>query len=349
MANLKDKTWYANSIVSVTEDGMEAHLMLWPSAKEEGATAEEIIMLLREKNIVRGILEDEIDRVLKEKIYLTDVVVAKGQPNIMGTDGRFEFYVEVERERQPRVLENGSVDYSNYNAIPLVKKDDLICKYIPGIKGQDGFDVRGRIIPGRKGQELRPIKGKGFYMTDDAREYYANVDGRVEYSNSYMVVSHNLVIDGNVDNIYGDVDFVGDIEVKGDVLPNMTIKTNGFIVVDGHVESAHLIAGKGVVLKNGMQGSGKGLIECKGDVEGKFFEQTTIRCGGSLRANAILQCDIAAEEGVKVEGTLGALVGGKTYSSTYVEASYIGNMGNVATIIKVGTEGDTEGELERLQ
>ena len=349
MANIKDKTWYANSIVSITEDGMEAHLMLWPSAHEEGATAEELIMFIREKGIIRGILEEEIDRILREKVFLEDVIVAKGQPNIVGTDGRFEFFVEVERKRKPRILENGSVDYSNYNAIPLVKKDDLICKYIPGIKGQDGFDVRGHVIQGRKGQELKPIKGKGFYMTEDGLEYYANVDGRVDYSNFYMVVSHNLVVEGNVDHIYGDIDFVGDIEVKGDVFPNMTIKTNGFLVVEGHVESAHLIAGKGVILKNGMQGSGKGVIDCKGDVEGKFFEQTTIRCGGTLHANAILQCDITAEEGVKVEGTLGALVGGKTVSSTYVEAAYIGNMGNVATEIKVGTEADTESELQRLQ
>lgn len=349
MGELNEKDWVKNSIISIAEDDMEAYIMLWPSADEEKATAEEIIMLLHEKNIKMGILEDEIDKMLSEKKYLEDVLVAKGVPEVVGVDGEFEFFVEIKRERKPIILDDGSVDYSNYNAVTLVKKDELLCRYIPSKRGSDGYNIKGVVLTGKKGQELHGIKGKGFYVSEDGLEYYSSIDGRVEYANNYMVVSHDLRVDGNVDRLYGNIDFIGDVEIKGDVVANMTIKASGFLTVEGHVESAHLIAGKGVILKNGMQGSGTGLIECQGDVEGKYFEQTTIRCLGDLHANAILSCDIKTGGSVNVEGTLGALVGGKTQAGTFVQAAYIGNMGNVKTEIVVGTEGNTEAELKKNQ
>ncbi|MCX4317401.1 MAG: hypothetical protein OSJ52_12315 [Lachnospiraceae bacterium] len=39
----KEKDWRQLSILSISEDAMEAHLTLWPTAEEEGATEEEIV------------------------------------------------------------------------------------------------------------------------------------------------------------------------------------------------------------------------------------------------------------------------------------------------------------------
>ena len=50
----KEKDWRQLSILSISEDAMEAHLTLWPTAEEEGATEEEIVALLKSRNIVYG-------------------------------------------------------------------------------------------------------------------------------------------------------------------------------------------------------------------------------------------------------------------------------------------------------
>ena len=153
----------------------------------------------------------------------------------------------------------------------------------------------------------------------------------------------------DVDIKYGNIDFAGDVNVKGDVLSGMYIRTTGFLTVDGHVEDAELTAAKGIILKNGMQGSGKGHIRTDGNVEGRFFEQTIIEAGGNVHANSILSCDITAKGSVKVDGNFGALVGGVIRSRSFVEAAYIGNLSNVKTEIIVGTKGDPKVLLKQLE
>lgn len=87
-----------------------------------------------------------------------------------------------------------------------------------------------------------------------------------------MVVDNELVIEGDVSLTTGDVSFMNDIHIHGNVLTGVTIRSEkGSIVVDGYVEASELHAAKDVVLKNGMQGSGKGKIVAGGSVSGKFL------------------------------------------------------------------------------
>ncbi len=344
----KEKDWRQLSILSISEDAMEAHLTLWPTAEEEGATEEEIVALLKSRNIVYGIQTEEIRRMLEEKLYLEDICVAKGTPAVQGKAGEFEFFIEVQRERHPKIREDGSVDYSDYDAVTLVSKDQLLVRYHPATGGQDGMTVKGMRLVGKRGSEKPMIKGKGFYTSQDKTEYYAEIDGRAECTNGYMVVSHVLEIHGDVDFAYGNVDFAGDVKIYGDVITKMRVKASGFITVEGHVEGAQLISGKGVILKNGMQGSGIGSIDSKGDVEGKFFEQANIRSAGSLYANAILNCKIEAAENVILEGFLAALVGGRIHAGSCIEAANIGNISYTTTQLFVGTSGQENTILQNL-
>ena len=344
----REQEWRQLSILSISEDGMEAYLTLWPTAEEEGVTEADVEAFLKSRHIVYGIQTGEIQRMLSEKIYLEDICVAKGIPAVQGEEGYFEFFIEVHRKRHPKIREDGSVDYSDYDAVTLVSKDQLLVRYHPATNGRDGMTVKGERLAGKRGSEKSMIKGKGFYTSPDKTEYYAEIDGRAECTNNYMVVSHVLEIHGDVDFAYGNVDFGGDVKIYGDVVSKMRVKASGFITVEGHVEGARLIAGKGVILKNGMQGSGIGSIDSKGDVEGKFFEQTDIRSGGDLYANAILNCKIEVAGNVVLEGFLAALVGGQVHAGTSIEAANIGNMSYVTTQLFVGTNGQENAILQSL-
>jgi len=341
--------WRSRSIVSISEDAMEAHLMLWPLSEEDHVTLEDIKAFLISKDVKYGFLEDEIQRMLDESVYLVETCVARGEKPTQGKDGYFEMFIERTKSRKPRILEDGSVDYSDYDAITVVKKDQLLARYHSGMTGDDGMNIKGEPVVALKGQELRPFKGKGFYTNQEHTEYYATFDGRADFTDNSLIISHVLMVDGDVDYAYGNIDFAGDVHVSGDVLSGLHIRTTGFITVEGHVEDCELMSGQGVILRNGMQGGGTGKIICDGDVEGKFFEQTTLEVKGTVKANAILNCDITAKQGVFISGNLGALVGGITRSATKVEASYIGNLGEVKTEVEVGTHGDPVAMLKKLE
>ena len=108
--------------------------------------------------------------------------------------------------------------------------------------------------------------------------------------------------------------------------------------MDGYVEAATLVAGKDVVLKNGMQGNGQGKVAAKGDVSGKFFEQTFIDCDGNVAANAIMNCQITCGQDVKVSGRFGAIIGGSVSALHSIEIMVAGNMAEVKTELCAGME-----------
>ena len=85
-----------------------------------------------------------------------------------------------------------------------------------------------------------------------------------------ILVENELVIDGDASLSTGDIIFSDDIHIKGNVLTGVMIHSvKGSIIVDGFVEACSLEAGTEVVLKNGMQGNGKGKIVAGGNVSGR--------------------------------------------------------------------------------
>ena len=100
------------------------------------------------------------------------------------------------------------------------------------------------------------------------------MDGKIEYSDSEgrMEISSYFLVRGDLDMTRGNIRFGGDVEITGDVEPNMVIEAAGNIIVGGHVSTASLTAGGDILLKKGMQGSGRGFVKAGGNISGKFFD-----------------------------------------------------------------------------
>lgn len=71
----------------------------------------------------------------------------------------------------------------------------------------------------------------------------SQVSGHVILENDKIFVSNVLEL-VNVDNSTGDIDYEGDVVVKGNVLAGFTVKATGDITVSGIVEGATVIAGE---------------------------------------------------------------------------------------------------------
>ena len=159
-----------------------------------------------------------------------------------------------------------------------------------------------------------------------------------------------MIIEGDVSFTTGDVTFQNDIHVRGNVLTGVkVISERGSIIVDGYVESAVLKAKKDIVLKNGMQGNGKGYLEAGGNVTGKFFEQVQIKAVNDVNANAIMNSDIECGQDVIVSGKYGIIIGGKVSATRYIHATIIGNMSEVKTTISAGVDGDLFAKLTKCE
>lgn len=335
-------------IVKVEKNGMSATINVSPIDKEM-YQYEDLEKALNAANVVYGIDKEALRDIVDSKRFYLDVVVARGEEPQDGTDGYYEYLFETDVDVKPKILSDGSVDYKSMGQVPVVEEGTELVHYHPAVEPTNGMNVFGNEIMGKRGKDLMALKGKGFKLSEDKRVYSAALTGKVTIKGNVLEISNVLVIQNDVSISTGGVSFAGDVIIKGNVLSGAEVRANGNIEVDGCVEAATLIAGKNVVLKNGMQGNGKGSIHAGKNVSGKFFEQVTIEAKGNVSANAIMQCNVKSEEAVNVAGKFGIIVGGRIEAYREIEATIIGNMSEAKTVLEVGTGNDLYAKMERVE
>lgn len=330
-----------NNDIEINFSGDESEAFITLQNDEVMYTEEQLLTIIKNAGITKGIDQDAVKKIISDKIYNTQVRIAANKKAENGKDGWFEFLFKTDIDTKPKILKDGSVDYSSYGDVPTVVQDQEIAIYHRAVPGVDGESVKGETILAKKGRDLARLKGRGFYLNDTSDRYYAKYDGKITYIDERLVVDNELLIEGDVSYTTGNVEFQNDIHIRGNVLTGVKITSEkGSIIVDGYVESAVLSAKHDVVLKNGMQGNGKGYIEAGGNVTGKFFEQVKIKAAGDVNANAIMNSDIECDQDVIVSGKFGIIIGGSVKATRYINTTIIGNMSEVRTVIEAGVDKD---------
>ncbi len=324
---------FNNFELKVTPDQMTAYFQL--TGRRTGITRSVIRNALDDRGITHGIDEEMINKILTDQVGNQPVIIAQGQKSEPGPDGYYEYFFKTEINRQPKVLEDGSLDYKDIEWFEQVKRGQKLAVYHPAEQGPVGFNVFGTEFPTVKGKELNVLTGKGFYVDNDKVTYIANVDGIVELNGNKMEVS-NLITLGDVTAYMGDTRFDGNVHVTGTVGNGCTIVCKEDLVVDDFVEGAVLEAGGSVILRKGVNAQGKGHIKAGGNIEGSFFENANVKAGGNIKVSYALKSNIESEGSIEVSGRKGSLVGGVTFATHSIKVNEVGNEAGVKTFVKVG-------------
>lgn len=333
-------------LLRISETRMEALVTLY-----RRFSVEEIRNLLKENGIVHGIREKTLKELAEGAQNYEEIPVAIGTAARDGRDGYFEYHFNPHPETKPIILPDGSVDYNVLGKIELVKKEQLLVTYHSALPAVTGMDVLGNIIEAHEGKELPPLQCKRCEPDETGCQYYASSEGNVTVDGRLLTVTPIYVVDGDLDAATGDVDFHGDVFVQGNVFASVTVKTTGSITVNGHVETASLFAGKDVILKNGMQGSGNGVIRAGGNVMARFLEQTQVYAGKEVNTGAILNCEVESGQRVVVAGNRGTIIGGTVTAVEQITAASIGNRAGVTTQLVIGLDCEFKkkmGDIDRL-
>lgn len=322
--------------VEVSSDDMEVYMEV-RAYQDKEYKREDLEAALEKEGIREGILTDELERIVRDKVYFSKVLVAKGTPPQKGEDGWYEYFFEGEDTSKPKLLEDGSVDYQSIRWFEIVEEGEKIAYYHEATEGIPGKTVRGEELKTVNGKEQRVLTGSGFLLLFDKKTYVAAHSGRVELMKDacWLNISRVCVVD-EVTLAKGNIDFDGCVYVKGDVNSGTRIKATEDVLIDGSVEAAVIKCGGSVLLRQGMNGIGKGTIEAEGNVEGKFFEGVTLKVGKDVRANYCMNCYINANGGITISGKKGVLVGGVVQSVGGLETYELGNRAQLTTILRVG-------------
>lgn len=323
--------------VRISPDELVATLELVPPKEGTMYTIKQVEELLVSNKVIQGIDYAVIKKMVTEGIYFQEMTVAVGKERINGTDGFFTFYFRTDLPTTPKLLDDGSVDFHSMDLMELVSKGQKLAEYTPATNGQYGYSVTGKLQIPTKGKDKVPLRGKGFVMTEDRKVYIASIDGKIEVkNNTIMEVSRIFVINGNIDAGTGDIDFDGDLLIKGDVLTGFSVKATGNIQITGFVEKAYISGGLDVVIKGGVNGGNEGAIYADRDIYGSFFETTTVKAKGQIHANYVLNSNIIAEDSIYITGKKGSIIGGTTKAVNIIESSSVGNISQTPTMVYIG-------------
>ncbi len=336
--------------VFVSEDKMSVTLNLTQPTNDVKLGVREVMRALREFDVREGIKQDVIRQMIDDQMYFTDVVVAEGKPAIMGEDGYFDYHFRKEVKSTPKILPNGSVDYKGIELFETVEKGQVIADYISATAGEFGYDVHGNILAPQRGQELPTLKGKGFHMTDDKKQYISDISGIIEWKDDDSIEIRNVyVVDGNIDLAVGNINFDGDVDISGDVESGFMISASGNVSIGGNCEQCSIFAGQDILIKGGVQGQSTSEINAGGNIIGQFFESTVLKAEGNITCTYLLNCDTTCEGFLNVAGRRGVIIGGHTTAKTGIECFGIGNVAESKSIIEVGVcDGDTRAYQELM-
>ncbi len=320
---------------------------------------EHIETWLAECQIVEGIQPGAIDRII-EQLSLgssgrTLVEIARGQPAVNGRDSEVEVFVDL--ERKPGTMSaDGSIDFHEVNFAPNVESGDLLGRVIPPSNGVDGFDVRGNVLQATDGLENQVVARKNVSQQDSGGEtiFVATGAGLLRLANNKISVVQVLTIDGDVDFSTGNLDFSGEVFVKGSIIASFSVKADGNVTVAGTVEAGSL------VVSNGNVEVGRGIVGRKaravaaGSLRAQFVEESTAASGGDMKLGSHALHARLQSGGLpgidSGEGRLrGTLMGGQAWGLKGIKLSTAGSPNSTRTVLIVGVDPDQAKELDALQ
>ena len=331
--------------VLVDRDRMSASLQIIKPKGSRPLPFEEVLEKIHTAGVMQGIDMDAVKRAYDRPG--TPVTCAHGDAPVNGTDANIRFALNMDNKGRPVELEDGRVDFKDLNLFTVVAEGDLLAEKLPPTQGTPGVDVIGQPIIPKPGKDIPLPLGKNTYA--DENKVRASIAGQLQFQNNKLHVSPVIEIKGDVDLSTGNVDFVGNVVVRGSVQTGFTVKAAGNVEINGSV-SGGTVEGANIVIRMGIQGMQRGYVRAKENVTTKFIENAIVSAEGDVMVNdVILHSNVSAGKRVIVEGRRGFIAGGHVIAAEEVRAKTGGTHLAVATDLEVGVNPAIRAEYTELR
>lgn len=246
--------------------------------------------------------------------------IAKGTPPRHGANAKVDVLIDL-KQRAGKVQEDGAIDFRETSFAPNALSGERILHIHPPTTGTDGRNVWGKVVAARNGTDVELKAGSNVRVEEDGaggRIYSATVDGGLKLVREEVAVVETLIIEGSVGFDTGNLQFPGEIVVKGNVGQGFSVKAGADITVYGSIDAGSVVAAGGnIAVGYGILGR-KTKVVAVGDVRAQFVQEARVRAGHNLRLynhaqHALLQAGhrIIVECGKGLRG--GSLVGGEAW------------------------------------
>jgi len=318
-------------------------------------SAADVADTLHQQGIVFGIKEKCINETLGKLDgrgnASEELVIAEGTKPIDGYDSEMEFFFSKEQTYNDfKILPDGRIDYRKQAVIQIVHKGDVLAKIGEPGKGIDGNDVTGAVLKCKDGEKKGLCAGENVSSSQDEKTFIAETDGQASLNGIVLSVFQNYVVDGDVDYGTGNIDFSGNITVKGNIRPGFEVKASGDIIVFKSIESAIVIAGRDIRVFDGIVGGHGSIVSCGGDLYVHHLQNATVEVQGNIIvSNSSVQSSLSCNKKVMAKIDKGVLVGGIINALDGIEVKTLGSESCAKTKIIAGNDFLVQKTIEEIQ
>ncbi len=273
-----------------------------------------------------------------------NIPVMNGTLPIDGKSGQVKFLAQPTKDASsynPQSIEKR--DYHNLHLFDNVKNGQAIAQILKETKGTNGQDLKGKEFPAKQGESFRITLGDGVRMGISGKAgessdlIFTKQSGRIEYNetSSTISVTDKYIVSGDAGYEIGDIDFIGFVEIHGDVVDGFNVKGDKGVFIKGNVEASRIESKRDIEINGGISGKGKGLIKCGGNVYVRYIDDAIVEVIKNLEVkNEII------DSNVKVRGSIivskGAIIGGNILALGGIEARVFGLNIGIKTVITAG-------------
>lgn len=321
----------------VSKDSMAAWLFLFPPSDASVELQFDCIAAaLQAGNINAGIDSAAVTHLFQQKRYFELMPVAFGTLPVQGENGKVIERFPRTTTPEVKVDETGTADYRAVNYVQSIQKGDIICDIIPPVEGKPGLRVDGVPVEPRPVSPEKVPSGGNTTLSEDGLHLLASLDGHLEYTGTQFQVKPVLEVRGDVDYSTGNIDFLGDVHIYGDVRENFSVRATGTITVDGLVEAAAVEAGGDILISSGVLGDNRALLKSHGTIRAKYMENCVAYAGQCVYTDCMIGSQIYSDNTIDVTSGRGTVIGG-TLAATYViKARMIGSQAGRRTEVRLG-------------
>ena len=260
-------------------------------------TPEDILFLLAEKAVVYGINYELIEEILNTSAYGQEFIIASAKPPIAGTDAIVTEIIQIDPDAKPFLNEDGTADYKKWDNIRQVEKDEIICTRIPPTPGIPGTSVFGLPLSPTPGDDIGLPVGMNTKAIDGETKLVATINGFLYRQGRNICIGSIYIINGDVNYKTGNIEYTGDVLIKGNVNTGFSVIADGNISIEGVVESARIESKYGnIFLKSSVFGLNNASIIAQKNINAENIQDAKIKAGQNLVVKGqIRSCQIETE------------------------------------------------------
>ncbi|NPV01570.1 MAG: FapA family protein [Brevinematales bacterium] len=310
--------------------------------------SEEIISLLKGKNVHYGFKENVIKDSIDNELFNMPILVAEGDMPIEGKDAEIRYHFKTANDEVKfAVADDGSVDFHKLDIIQSVVVGQVLATKVPGEKGKAGRTITGRIIPARDGRDVKLIPGTNTQPSPDNMQIVSTINGHVNFKNGRVNVEEVWEVTGDVDMTTGDINYPGTVIIYGNVNDTFKVYSGGNIEIKGNVGKAEVVAEGDIIVRQGIQGKDEAKITCGGELYARFIERCNIKTEGDIFVTeVILHCHVDCKSNIYVSGgKRSQIAGGHVRALKEINAKFLGAEAYTETLLEAGIDPDAEDKL----